>query len=194
MRRSVTRETFFALVIVLLLPPLTAMGQHAGHRTGTTGANTGAQPEDPDVITFEHSIALQARPDQVGQFQEAAKSTEAARTQAHDLQQLADSNSADFARKANRLQDAVEDAQSDNHKFLSSLSDTQVSGLKKFKTAVVKANSAVSKESKALASQMEKAPVDSRQLISTAGQLEKALTAFQSAQLHLGREMGIPVH
>ena len=158
MKRSVTRETFFALVIVLLLPPLTAMGQHAGHRTGTTGANTGAQPEDPDVITFEHSIALQARPDQIGQFQEAAKSTEAARTQAHDLQQLADSNSADFARKANRLQDAVEDAQSDNHKFLSSLSDTQVSGLKKFKTAVVKANSAVSKESKALASQIGEGP------------------------------------
>ncbi len=77
---------------------------------------------------------------------------------------------------------------------MSSLSDVQVSGLKKLTTALAKANSGVTKESKALSARLEKTPVDSGRLISTAGQLEKALTAFQSAQNHLAQEMGIPPH
>ena len=192
-----TRESFFALVIVLLLPPLTAVGQHAGHRTSTTGANPSppGQPENPDVATLERGVALQARPDQVGQFQEVVKSTATACTQAHDLQQRsASANSVDLSQQAIQLQDAVEDAQSDNRKFVKSLSDVQVSGLKKQTTALAKANSAVTKESRALAARLEKTPLDSSQLLGTASQLEKALTAFQSAQLHLAQEMGIPQH
>ena len=197
LRRRVTRESIFASAILLLLLPLTAVGQHSGHRNSTTGANTSAttQPENPDVITLERSVALQARPDQVGQFQEVVKSTATACTQAHDLQQRSTSaNSVDLSQRATRLQDAIEDAQSDNRKFVKSLSDVQASGLKKQTTALAKANSAVTKESKALAARLEKTPLDSSQLISTASQLEKALTAFQSAQNHLGQEMGIPQH
>ncbi len=173
------------------------MAQHSGHHTGTTGAAPAptGQPESPDVITFERSIALQARPDQVAQFQEVRKSTAVACTQAHDLQQRsAGTNSSELSRGATALQDAVEDAQSDSRKFLDSLSDVQLSGLKKLTTSVVKANSAVTKECKALSTQLEKPPVDSIRLLSAAGQLEKALTAFQSAQLHLAQEMGIPQH
>jgi len=193
----VNRESVFALVFVLLLPPLTGMGQHTGHRTGTTGANTGpmAEPESPDVVTLERSVAMQARPDQIGQFQKVIKSTATACTQAHDLQQRnASVNSADLSQAAIRLQNAVDDAQSDNRKFVNSLSDVQVSGLKKLTTALAKANSAVTRESKALSARLEKSPVDSGRLISTAGELEKALTAFQSAQNHLAQEMGIPPH
>lgn len=197
MRRPVTQESFLTLVIALLLLPVTAVGQHAGHHTGATGANTGSTtpPENPDVVTFEHGVALQARPDQVGQFNELVTSTATACTQAHDLQQHgAAANSVDLSQNATRLHDAVEDAQSENRKFVNSLSDVQVSGLKKLTTPLAKANSAVTKESKALAAQLEKVPVDSRRLISTVGQLEKALTTFQSDQLHLGQEMGIPTH
>ena len=192
-----TREILFALAIVSLLAPLTAVGQHAGHRTGTTGANPGpaGQTENPDVITFEHGVALQARPDQIGQFQELVKSTATACTQAHDLQQRKPAaDPTQLSQNATQLHDAVQDAQSENRKFVNSLSDVQVSGLKKLTTALAKANSAVTKESRALSAQLEKVPVDSGRLVSTAGQLEKTLTAFQSAQMHLGQEMGIPPH
>ena len=195
METLVTRESVFALVIVLLLPQATAMGQHAGHRTSTTGASTGptVQPESPDVVTLERSVAMQARPDQIEQFQEVVKSTATAYSQARDLQQhSASANSVDLSQEATQLHDAVEDAQSENRKFVNSLSDVQVSGLKKLTTALAKANSAVTRESKALSARLEKVPVDSIRLLSAVGQLEKVLTTFQSAQLHLGQEMGIP--
>jgi len=193
----VNRESAFALVFVLLLPPLTGMEQHTGRRSGTTGANTSptVEPDSPDVVTLERSVAMQARPDQIGQFQKVIQSTATACTQAHDLQQRdASADSTDLSQAAIRLKDAVDDAQSDNRKFVSSLSDVQASGLKKLTTALAKANSVVTKESKALSARLEKSPVDSGRLISTAGELEKALTAFQSAQNHLAQEMGIPPH
>ncbi len=192
-----TRKSVFAVVFVLLFSPLPGMGQHTGHRSGTTGVNAGpaVEPDSPDVVSLERSVAMQARPDQIGQFQKVIQSTATACTQAHDLQQReASANSADLSQAAIRLKDAVDDAQSDNRKFVSSLSDVQVSGLKKLTSALAKANSAVTKESKALSGRLEKTPVDSGRLISTAGQLDKALTAFQSAQNHLAQEMGIPPH
>ncbi len=106
------RESVFALVFVLLLPPLTELGQHTGHRTGTTGANTGptAEPDSPDVVTLERSVAMQARPDQIGQFQKVIKSTATACTQAHDLQQRdASADSTDLSQAAIRLKDAVDE-------------------------------------------------------------------------------------
>ncbi len=194
-RKPLTREAKFALVVVLLSLPMAAAEQHSGRQTSTTGATTSpaGQPESPDVITLERAVALQARPDQRAQFQEAAKSTATACTQAHGLQQHGtDADSVDLFRNATQLRDAVEDAQSDNRKFVNSLSDVQVSGLKKFTAALSKANAAVTRESKTLAAQLDKTPVDTGRLLGTAGQLEKALTAFQSAQNHLAQEMGIP--
>src|SRR5208282_669742 len=176
---------------------MAAAGQHSGRHTGTTGATTSpsAQPESPDVATLERAVALQARPDQQAQFQEAVESTATACIQGHDLQQHGtDASSVDLFRKATQLHDGIEDAQSDNRKFVNSLSDVQASGLKKFTTALSKANSAVTRESKVLAARLEKTQVDAGRLLSTAGQLDKALTAFQSAQNHLAQEMGIPQH
>ncbi len=192
-----SRESLFAVVIVSLLLPLTAVGQHSGRHTSTTSPTPGAtaEPESPDVITFEHSVAMQARPDQVEQFHEAVKSTAIACVQAQALPQHATpADSPELNQDAIGLQDAVEDAQGDNRRFLRSLSDVQVSGLKKQIAALVKANAAVTKEYNALLARLDKLPVDSGQLLATASQLQKALTRFQSAQTRLGQEIGIPPH
>ena len=191
------RESVFALVIVLLLLAHAAVGQHSGRHASTTPATTGAtpEPESPDVVTLEHSVAMQARPDQVAEFREAVKSTASACAQAQALPQHATTpDSPDLNQAAIRLQDAVEDAQSDNKKFLGSLSDVQVSGLKKQIAALVRANAAVSKEYNALLARLDKLPVDSARLLTTASQLEDALTRFQVAQIRLGQEIGIPPH
>jgi hypothetical protein len=196
-KKRVSRESVFAFVIVLLLLPRAAVGQHSGRHASTTPASTGAtpEPESPDVVTLEHSVAMQARPDQREEFREAVKSTASACAQAQALPQPAAApDPPDLNQAAIRLQDAVEDAQSDNRKFLRSLSDVQVSGLKKQIAAVVKANAAVTKEYNALLARLDKLPVDSARLLATVSQLEKALTRFQAAQLRLGQEIGIPPH
>ena len=66
------------------------------------------------MATFKHAIAVQATEEQIGQFRLMIKSTEAARRQAHDLQQLGSnaSDSEDLISKATSLQGSVEEAHS----------------------------------------------------------------------------------
>jgi hypothetical protein len=188
MRRTVSG------IAVLLLFALAVLGQHGGrHGSTPTGGATTTPSEDQDVATFKHAIAVQASEDQIRQFRLMIKSTEAARQQAHDLQHL-DMNASsveDLTGKAARLQDSVEEAQSENQTFRRSLSDAQEAGLKNLTKKVTKSAAAVSKNAKAISRRLEQGTVDSGRLISAAGSLEKALAALQSDQVNLGKEMGI---
>jgi hypothetical protein len=184
--------------MLLLLFPLAVQGQHGGRHgnsTGTSGGTT-APAEDSDVATLKHALAVQATEEQIGQFQLMIKSAEVARQQAHDLQQIGSnaSNSEDLTSKATSLQDSVEEAQRENRAFRQSLSDSQEAGLKNLTKKVTKSDSAVSKDAKAISKQMEQRTLNSGRLASAAENLEKALVQFQSAQLNLGKEMGIHSH
>ena len=188
------RSSVSAIVILFLLFPLAALGQHGGRHgasTGTTGGTT-ASPEDPDLATFKHDVAVQATEEQIAQFGLMIKSTEAARQQAHDLQHANDAEG--LTSRATGLQNSVEEAQRENHAFRQSLSDSQEAGLKNLTKKLTKSESAVSKDAKAISQQLEQTTLNSGRLVSAAASLEKALAALQSDQLNLGKEMGIPPH
>jgi len=193
MRRSVS-----AIVLLFWLFPPAVLGQH-GTRHGTstsTSGGTSAPTENPDVAGIKHAIAVQATEEQIGQFRLMIKSTEAARQQAHDLQQLGSnaSDSEGLTSKATGLQDSVEEAQRENRTFRQSLSDSQEAGLKNLTKKLTKSDSAVSKDAKAISKQLEQRTLNSGRLVSAAANLEKALALFQSDQLNLGKEMGIQSH
>lgn len=183
------------IAMLCLLFPLAVWGQHEGRHgnpTGTSGATT-TPPEDPDMATFKHAIAVQATDPQITQFRLLIKSTEAARQQAADLQHASAeaSDSEGLFSKANALQDSVEEAQSENRSFRRSLSDSQEAGLKNLTKKLSKSNAAVSKDAKAIAQQLE-GKLDPARLADIATHLSKALSAFQADQVNLGKEMGIP--
>lgn len=185
------------IVMLFWLFPPAALGQHGGrHGTTSTSGGTAAPAEDSDVATFKHAIAVQATDEQIGQFRMMIKTTEAARQQAHDFQQLASStsDSEGLTGKATGLQDSVEEAQRENRSFRQSLSDLQEAGLKNLTKKLTRSDSAVSKNAKAISKQLEQRTLNSGRLGSGAANLEKALALFQTDQLNLGMEMGIQSH
>lgn len=183
---------------MLLLFPLAILGQHGGRHGGSTGSSgaTTAPSEDPDTATFKHAVAVQASDEQTQQFRLMIGSTEAAQQQARDLQNLSSkgSNAEELTRKATSLVDSTEEAQSKNRAFPRSLSDSQEAGLKTLTKKLSKSDSAVSKEAKAISQQLDQGTLNSERLGKTAANLEKALAEFQSDQMILGKEMGIPPH
>ena len=190
MRRHVS-----AFVGLCLLFPLAVLAQYGGrHGASTnTGGKTTAPPEDPDLATFKHAVAVQATEDQAGQFRLMMKSTEAARQQAHELQRLGSTpgDSVALTHKATALQNAVEEVQSENRAFRQSLSDSQEAGLKGLTKKLTKSDAAVSKGAKAISQQLEQGTLSPEALTNAGANLGKALSAFQSDQINLGKEMGI---
>lgn len=72
------------------------------------------------------------------------------------------------------------------------MSDSQEAGLKNLTKKLTKSNAAVGKGTKAISQQLEQGTLTSEWLMNAAANLEKALVAFRSAQLNLGKQMGIP--
>jgi hypothetical protein len=145
-----------------------------------------------DLKDFKRAVALQASPDQVIQFQRLTKSTQAARKDAQDLRLLAGSeNKPDLLQHADLLTGAVEEALTENEKFVKGFSAAQKSGLKDTTKKLGKANSEVTKQSKVLTRGLGPNGNNGRQIISTAEKLEKALGDFQAKQCSIGSEMGI---
>jgi hypothetical protein len=138
----------------------------------------------PGLKDFNRSVALQATPDQVIQFQRLTKSTQAARKGAQDLLQPAeDARKRGLFQSTNPLASAVEEAQTDNEKFLQSLSAVQKSGLKDVTKKLGKPNSDVTKQSKALTRGLGHSGIDGKYIASVAEKLDKALSDFQTKQL-----------
>jgi hypothetical protein len=194
MRRSAS-----GIAALCLLFPLAVVGQYGGRHgaaTGKTSGETAAPAEDPDIATFNHAVAVQATPGQIGQFNLMIKSTEVARLQARSLQHLG-SNASDsvvLTHKVTGLQDSVDEAQSENRAFRRSLLDSQEAGLKHLTKKLTKSDLAVSKSAKVISQQLDEGTLNPERLANAAANLEKALAVFQSDQLKLGKEMGIPSH
>jgi hypothetical protein len=175
------------------MSPHSLLAQHRGRRSaGAARAPAGASSTD-DLKNFKRAVALQASPDQVIQFQRLTKSTQAARKSAQDLLQLAQNASKpNLVHSTNPLGSALEEAQTDNENFLRSFSAVQKSGLKDVTKKLGKANSDVTKRSKALTRDLERSRVAGQQISGIAEKLDKALSDFQARQLAIGSEMGIP--
>jgi len=190
----VSRWKWLICGMVLFIIPGTMLSQHrggrgGGARSGSTGVSDTETKEEKD---FKRAAAIQARPEQVVQFQQLTKSDRAAQKSAQDLLRLAESASQpDLFHSTDSLTSAVDDAQSENLQFLQSLSDVQKSGLKDFTKKLGKAASEVTKENQALGRELERLKVDRKQIVEVAKRLDKALSDFQTHQVAIGNEMGI---
>jgi hypothetical protein len=179
--------------IVLLMNPQTLLAQRlGGHGAGTARAPAGVSSTD-DLKDFKRAVALQASPDQVVQFRRLTEGTQVARKSAQDLLKLGENASkTDLSRPTNLLVSALEESQTDNQDFLQSFSAVQKSGLKEVTKKLDKANSDVTKRSKALTRDLERSRIDRQQIVSgVAKKLDKALSDLQARQLAIGKEMGI---
>ena len=178
--------------IVLMMNPYALLAQHRGGHGAGTARPPGGESRTDDLKDFKRAIALQANPDQVLQFRRLTESTQVARTTAQDLVKLADNaNKTDLFRSTDHLASALEKAQTDNQHFLQSFSDGQKSGLKEITKKLGKANSDVTKRSKALTRDLERPRIAVQQISGAAEKLDKALSDFQTRQLAIGNEMGI---
>jgi hypothetical protein len=177
----------------LLAGPAALLAQRGAHGTGavhpsTSGSNPA--PSNSDMNDFNRAIALQATPEQTARFQQLTRSTQTARKQAEGLIELENARKPDSSFYAG-LNDAVEDAQSNNLQFLKSFSAAQQSGLKQQVKKLGKVNLDLSKQSKALTQEMARSKIEDKKIESIVENLDKALTSFQSEQLDIGKEMGI---
>jgi hypothetical protein len=179
--------------VVLLASPSMLLAQHGGRGAGagpTTPAPSNPTPNS-DISDFNRAVALQATPDQIAQFQRSTKSTEAAKKDAQTLIQLSQNASNSDSSRYTDLNDAIDDARTNNLQFMRSLSASQQSGLKPQTKRLAKADADISKQSKALAHESEQRPIDTKKIAGLVEKLDNALSAFQSEQTDIGKEMGI---
>lgn len=181
--------------IFVLLAPCFLFGQRRGGRSagGRTAPSGGGDTETDEAKQFERAAAIQARPEQVTQFQAMTKSDQAARTSTQDLLQHADTaDQPDLFHYTKSITVAVDEAQSENSQFVKSFSDVQKKELKELTKKLGKASSDVTKENKTLSHELERSKVDGRHLAEVVKKLDEALGDFQSRQVAVGTEMGIP--
>jgi hypothetical protein len=179
--------------ITLLACPSMLLAQRGNHGTGagpTTPAPSNPTPNS-DISDFNRAVALQATPDQIAQFQRLTRSTQAARKDAQTLIQLPQNASNPDSSRYPDLNDAIDDARTNNLQFMRSLSTSQQSGLKPQTKKLAKADADISKQSKALADESERRPIDNKRIAGVVEKLDNALSAFQSEQIDIGKEMGI---
>lgn len=182
-------RTIIVAFLFLLAFPISVFGQRGqgGHGQGSGPGK--ADPSAASIRDFKLALAVQADPDQTAQYLSLAKNTEAARKQAHDLQQIA--AGADVSKQANDVKSAVEQASSDNQDFMHTLNKNQKTLLKELVKKYEKADSELAKQSKSFSQEVGSGKVDSSQLTVAAQKLEKALTDVQTQQKSLAGEMGI---
>jgi hypothetical protein len=188
----VIRSKWLACAIVFLAGSPALLAQHRGGRGATGGRPTTGTSDTDDLKEFKRVVALQATPEQVIQFQQLAKRTAVARKSVQDLRQLADSaGQLDVLHGANPLTTAVAEAQTDSERFLQSFSALQKSGLKNELKRLGKANSQLTKQSRALTQSLERSRIDVKQIAGAGERLDKVLDDFQTRQRAIGKEMGI---
>jgi hypothetical protein len=148
-------------------------------------------PNNSDLKDFNRAIALQATPDQMAWFRQLTKSTEAARKAVQNLIPPAENANQPESSRYSDLSDAVEEAQSNNQRFVRSFSTSQQSELATLIKKLSKATTDVSKQSRGLAQELARSEIDRKKITSVVEKLDKALTGFQTGQLDIGNEMGI---
>ncbi len=174
---------------------LTGWGQqsHRPHSTTPPAESAPAGEDTTELETFSRAVAIQARPDQLGYFQSAIESTDAALRQSRELQRLPASavNVPNLNARSLKLRDVLDDVEHYNAVLIASLSKVQESVFKKLTKRLRKSYPIVTREARTVSQQLEPGMTVPDRLRSAAANLEKALSDFRSDQIRLGREMGI---
>lgn len=187
-RRTVVAAVFLFMTIA-------GLGQQSHRPKATTPPAEGAPTAEntAELETFSRAVAIQARPDQVGYFQSAIQSTDAALQESRDLANLgpAGNTTPNLNAKSLQLRDALDDIEHYSRIFVASFSKAQQTELKKLTRNMHKSYSVVSKEAGIVSQQIEPGKVVLEQVKGSAANLERALSNFRSDQIRLAREMGI---
>jgi chromosome segregation ATPase len=174
--------------LVLLMGPQVVFAQHRGQGGGGAGRPAGGS-DSTDLSDLKRAMALAASPDQIAQFRELTKSTQAAKKSAQEfLQTAAKGDGAALSRNADALSDALAEAQDANQKFLQMFSAGQKSLLKNVTKKLDKANSEITKENKAL----QASHSDAERARAPVEKIGSALGEFETQQADLANQMGIP--
>ncbi len=202
-RRSCSWELQTITIAALLAFPCAVLAQHGGGGghigggspiggpMGSGGRATGVDNKD-DLRDFHEVLAVQASPEQMAAFSEMLKNTAAAAEELKAFQEQLqkESNTASLAGSDKTLEDALESARILNKKFLEGFSAAQKNGLKIVTKRLVKTDSELTQQAKAVDQAVE-ANAAAAQLAISAQNLDRLLSGFQRAQFDLGDEMSI---
>lgn len=178
-----------------VLLPLGVWGYAQEHPPGHPPAEpTPTGVVSPELETFGRAVAMQARLDQVGYFQEVLAGTDKALQLSRELQSMgaAANNIALVNAMSLQLRDDIDDVEHYNRRLLASFSKAQETGLKNLTKQLSKSHSIVVRHARTVQQLMEPGTVVPEQLATGAANLEKALSDFRTDQIRLGRDMGIP--
>ncbi|MGC1373480.1 MAG: hypothetical protein WA824_15195 [Candidatus Sulfotelmatobacter sp.] len=163
-----------------------------GGLSGGNGIASGLDTKD-DLKSFHEVLALQASKPQIGQYKFMLKSTEAAASQLQTLlEQASQEQKAKLADNAKPFSAALEQARTENAKFLEQLSDRQKSGLRETIRKLNKADSELGQQVKALDAEIAEGKAANVQIATSAGDLKNTLSTFHDEQVSLGDEMSVP--
>jgi hypothetical protein len=191
----VTRCRRTAVAVALLIVSVGARGQlpEPPHGSKPTAEPAPSGAVSPELETFGRLIAIQARPDQVNDFNSAIASTDNALQTSRELQRLGASakNIALVNAMSLRLRDAMDDVEHYNGRLFASFTKFQASELKKLTKSLHKSYSHAARDALTVQQLMEPGKVVPDRLTTGAANLEKTLSDFRTDEIRLGREMGI---
>jgi hypothetical protein len=175
-----------------------AGGGHAGGGTASggglssTGKPTGVDVKD-DLKDFHEALAVQATSQQIVDFAEMMKSTEAANAELKTfMEHLSIENGASkLVNRSAIVKQSIEKARTENNKFLSGFSERQKSGLKEITRKLTKADSDLAQQVRDLDERSGDTKTAGPLIANSAQSLERALAGFKSEQVALGVEMSI---
>ncbi len=163
-----------------------------GGLSGGNGIASGLDTKD-DLKSFHEVLALQASKPQVGQYKLMLKSTETASSQLHTLlEQASGEEKTKLADNAKTFSAALEEARTENAKFLEQLSDRQKSGLRETIRKLSKTDSELGQQVKALDAEIAEGKAPNVQIATSADDLKNSLSTFHDEQVSLGDEMSVP--
>jgi len=170
----------------------TGGGAAGGEGLGSVGKPSGVDVKD-DLKDFHEVLAVQATSQQSVEFAAMMKSTETAAAESKAFLEQAgkETSGAELAGRSATVGQAIETARIASKKFLDGFSENQKSGLKEITKRLIKADSDLAQQAKALDLEIGDAKAVGAVIVSSAQGLERALTSFQSQQRNLGEEMSI---
>jgi hypothetical protein len=187
---SSLRRAFVATAL-LLVSTLGVAQHHGGHGAMGTLPNGSGRPDGVDekdtLKDFHQAMAVQATSQQISEFQEVMKSTNAAKDEIEAWGHTAGGPTRNGVASVDQ---AVAKARDANKTFQGGFSETQKSGLKDATKKLEKADSDLAQSVKRLDQAMQ-SEAPNADLAASADGLNKTLTDFSNVQLALGREMGI---
>ena len=188
---SVKKSLVLAAIFIASSGLAVAQRHGGGHDVGGGGLSAYSRPDGVDekdtLKDFHQALAEQATSQQIAEFQDIVKSTNAAKDKLNAFVQA----SGEPAREGvTPLDAAFEAARTATRKFQQGFSDAQKSGMKDFTKRLEKADADLGQEIARFDQGIE-AESAAGDLASRAANLTKAVATFSDEQLALGREMGI---